>query len=468
MPNPLARALVLSTKAGAFSTPALTPAYRLTSPVFSDWDSAKGVREGYKVEPIVFACVDRRAAAVSSVPWYVEERQRDGEWERVPGHPLEELLENPNPDMSRQDLFEILSKHLDLAGNALWSLVTASNLRSGGQIPVELWPLDPSKLKPIPGRGQLVRAYQYIDGETREIPAEQVLHFKFQDPANPYWGMAPLMAIARAVDTSVEILRWNKVALQNRGMPDGVYTFDQPLTREEWEEARNEIHQNYNSPDNARLPLVLASGARFEVVSWKPIDLDFIAGLEYCRETITSVYGVPPTLIGILKDATLANFETSLRFFWTDTAITILEGLRATFNRVLTPRFGPRNKLRVCYDLSGVPVLREDFGEKVKQYEILVRNGQPPNAAAKRLGMDLDDVPGGDTPLVPGTLVALTDLDPREQAKDRELELREQKLRMIGQRMSMIPVRAEDGRITRYIFGPAGEDDLRQLPRPAA
>src|SRR5262249_21397480 len=162
-------------------------------------------------------------------------------------------------------------KHLDLAGNALWSLTMVSDIRRGGQqVPVEIWPLDPARLKPIPGRFQLVRAYQYTDSETREIPAENVLHFKFQDPANHYWGMPPLMATARAVDTSVEILRWNKIALQNRGMPDGVYTFAQPLSREDWEMARREILNAYNSPDNARVPLVLGAGADFKVVSWKP------------------------------------------------------------------------------------------------------------------------------------------------------------------------------------------------------
>ena len=166
-------------------------------------------------------------------------RQRDGEWERELGHPLEELLANPNPYMSGQDLFERLIQHLGLAGNGLWTMITVTSLR-GGTTPVELWPIDPGPIKPIPSRAEFISGYEYQrNGERVVIPAEQVIHFALSDPGNPYWGMSPLQAVARQVDTEVAAMRWNLFAFDNRAIPDGMLTFDHPLNREDWESARD-------------------------------------------------------------------------------------------------------------------------------------------------------------------------------------------------------------------------------------
>ena len=134
------------------------------------------------------------------------------------------------------------------------------------------------------------------------------------------------------------------------------------------------------------------------MVSWKPTDMDFINSLKHQRESIASAYGVPLPMLGIYEDATLANLEGSRRLFWEDTILPLLEAIRATINRVLVPRFGNRGELRVSYDTSGVPALRQDFGAKCEQYARLVEAGVSPNAARKRLEMDLEDEPGGDIP----------------------------------------------------------------------
>ncbi len=389
------------------TTAQLLPAWRSDRPLEKEWDSAKAVREGFKASETAFACTTRLAQSVASVPWYVEERQGDGEWERASGHPLEELLANPNPYMSGQDLFERLMQHLGLAGNGLWTIITVSS-RRGGPTPVELWPVDPAGLKPIPSRANFISGYEYQrDGEKVVIPADKVVHFLLSDPANPYWGMSPLQAVARAVDTQVAAMRWNLFAFDNRAIPDGMLTFDQPMSREEWEQARTEVHNELSGPSNARRMLVLGGGAKFEMVSWKPSEMDFIASLKHYRESIASAYGVPLPMLGIYEDATLANLEGSRRLFWEDTILPLLEAIRSTLNRVLVPMFGTRAKLRVCYDTSSVPALRQDFGAKVDQYAKLVEAGVSPNAARKRLEMDLEDEPGGDVPFVRATLVPM-------------------------------------------------------------
>jgi HK97 family phage portal protein len=384
--------------------------WRMGRPLDKEWDSARAVKEGFKVNEVVYACVKRRANAVASVPWYVEERKDDYEWERVPGHPIEQLLDYPNPSMSRQDLFDRLVHHLDLAGNALWQTVDATSLRGPmGKVPVELWPVDPGPIKPVPDQKRFISEYEYYrDGDRKVIDASQVIHFMIADPSNPYWGTAPLMALAKAVDTQVAAMSWNLQALFNRAVPDGLMSFDRPLNREEWEQAQNEIRRSLSGDQNARRMLVLGSGAKYEMLSWTPTELDFIASLKHYREAIASAYGVPLPMISIYEDATLANLEGSRRIFWEDTVINVLEGISSTLNRVLVPRFAERGQIRLCYDVSAVPALREDFGAKCDQYVKLVEYGVSPNAARKRLEMDLEDEEGGDVALIPATMIPLT------------------------------------------------------------
>jgi HK97 family phage portal protein len=383
--------------------------WRMGRPLDKEWDSARAVKEGFKVNEVVFACVRRRAQAIASVPWYVEQRADDYEWERVPEHPIEQLLEYPNPNMSRIDLFDRLIHHLDLAGNGLWQTVDATSLRGPmGKVPVELWPVDPGPIKAIPDQSRFIAGYEYWrDGERKYIDAAKILHFMYSDPANPYWGTSPLQALAKAVDTQVAAMSWNLQALFNRAVPDGLMSFDRPLNREEWEQAQNEIRLSLSGEQNARRMLVLGSGAKYEMLSWTPTELDFIASLKHYREAIASAYGVPLPMISVYEDTTLANLEASRQLFWEDTVIPMLDAIKATLNRVLVPRFAERGTIRLCYDVSAVPALREDFGGKVEQLKSMVGVGVPLNVALKRLEMDIEDVEGGDVGMVPATWIPL-------------------------------------------------------------
>jgi hypothetical protein len=71
------------------------------------------------------------------------------------------------------------------------------------------------------------------------------------------------------------------------------------------------------------------------------------------------------------------------------------------------PRFAERGTIRLCYDVSAVPALREDFGGKVEQLKSMVGVGVPLNVALKRLEMDIEDVEGGDVGMVPATWIPL-------------------------------------------------------------
>src|SRR5690606_20572766 len=78
--------------------PFLAPVWQQNNPQWSDWDSDKATKEAYKASAWVYRSVSLRANAVASVPWYVEVKQGK-DWVRPESHPLQTLIDSPNPEM---------------------------------------------------------------------------------------------------------------------------------------------------------------------------------------------------------------------------------------------------------------------------------------------------------------------------------------------------------------------------------
>jgi HK97 family phage portal protein len=378
-------------------------------PQWSDWSTRNAIQHGMKASSWVYICINRLMKAAASVPWAAEELHGDT-WEPVEDHPLTALFERPNPFMPRQKLMEWIVSLLYLSGNSLVSKITVS--RGGKRIPVELWPIwELDKIQPVASKENWLDRYDFRrDGAAIPILPDDVVHFMFPDPANPFWGTPPLKAASRVVDTDIEAVRWNKVMLQNRAVGDGVFAFSQMMSRESFDEAREMIREQYAGADNARLPWVLGSGATYNQMSRTPVEMDWLESRKFSREEIASVHGVPLPIIGVYENSGLGNdyLDTARRIFWADTIIPLLEDLKAGFNLSLTPAFGDPRTLRLNYDTSNVEALREDLAGKVTAFDTLVRRGIPINVAIKRLKLGIDAVPGGDVPLIDSTLMPLS------------------------------------------------------------
>jgi len=114
-----------------------------TAPQFQKWDTEVAIEQGLKASAIFYACVNRRAQSVGQIPWVAKQKQRDGTMVEAPDSPLQKLIDNPNPDFSWSEMTELMSQHIDLAGNSYWSLIRAGNANA----PVEVWPLLPQGIK---------------------------------------------------------------------------------------------------------------------------------------------------------------------------------------------------------------------------------------------------------------------------------------------------------------------------------
>jgi len=131
--------------------------------------------------------------------------------------------------------------------------------------------------------------------------------------------------------------------------------------------------------------------------------MDFIEGKKMNREDICAILNMPPPMVSIYENATLANIETARKIMWMDTIVPYLDDLKSVFALSLVPEFG--EDILFEYDTSNVQALQEDFGKKVETGYKLWMMGVPFNIINQKLKLGIDDVPEGDVGYIPANLI---------------------------------------------------------------
>jgi HK97 family phage portal protein len=341
---------------------------KIGQPIYTSWTIEKAVKEGYRANGWVYRAVNLITKAAASVPWEVV--NEDGE--SLPKHHISVLLDRPNPHISRQDLFELIISWLELSGNSYLKKVHV------GERTAELWPISPDRLHPVPTKdiSEWLAGYALDESPRVAYEPQDVIHHKFFNPANPLLGIAPLEAAARTVDCDNEQQDFNKAAMQNRGVVDGVMTFEREFEdQKDADVVADSLNERHAGPKNARRIAVVGSNAKYHRTSLTPVEMDFGVSRKYNRDEIFIIFGVPPQYAGAQESSTYNNYSTSELIFWLSTVIPLLDDLADTFNHSFHNELNPGEKIQ--YDISNVSVLRAALFTKSETAEKLFKMGVP-------------------------------------------------------------------------------------------
>ncbi|MCK4723099.1 MAG: phage portal protein, partial [Dehalococcoidia bacterium] len=272
--------------------------------------------------------------------------------------------------------------------------------------PREFWIVMPDLVQPIPSDvpGEWLKSWRIITagGAQHDVPPEQFLHFMQVDPGNPYWGMGPLLAAARTVDTDNEAQDTQKISMQNRGVTDGVFTHESILTPDQFEEARRQIRENFLAKNKRREPWVLGAGAKWNQMSLTPIEMDYIASRLANLRGIATAFGLDPWWLGDRSASTYNNVVEARKALYVEVVLPLLDDIKSTLNLKIAPMYGD---ITISYDTSKVAALREDFTSKVEQAKTLWAMGIPFDQINQRLEMGFEEFPGWDRGYLPLTLL---------------------------------------------------------------
>ena len=308
----------------------------------------------YQQSPWVYIAVNRIAEAAALVPLRVQPRFADSTTglpsaTTTTPHPLEMLLDAPNPYMSRFELIEQTVGMLELTGDAYWFLGG-----DGSGAPTEIWPLRPDRVSIVPDTTDYVKGYVYeIDGQRIPLLPVEVIHFKRWHPNNDYYGLSALEAARLAVSSDRAMAEWNRNTFgQDNGVPAGIVSIKDMVNDADYERIKREWRQSYGGPQ--RRTAFLRGGS----IEWKNIglnhnELDFLQGRKAHRDEILNIFGVP---VGMLSEnATEANAKVAERLFIERTLWPKLVRLSQKITQDLLP-FWPVNYVAAFDDIRPTDV----------------------------------------------------------------------------------------------------------------
>lgn len=404
------------------------PVYRFGFPITKEWTAQRAVAEGLKVNPWVYACAMAYAEALIPVPHKVQQLVGQ-EWVDVPGHPAAERFGKPNAFMSRSDLIMANLFELFTGGNFITSVVDSTTSKEARTL--ELWPISQDQVSPIPDAVDFIASYKIgrympvlmtydnappgtVRQDERFESPRNIVHCKFWDPANPWWGLSPLQAAARVIDTDVAAIRWNFSMLENRAIAGGVFTTPQQLDTDQHRKLKKLLKDEVSGADNVYNNLLLTHGTTFQESGKSPVEMDFTNSRKLSREEICAVLRTPPPIVGISENATLANLQQYKRAFYEDSVIPLSVIVMDAYNRAwVQPRWGPN--VRLVFEFARVPAMSSYRTERVQDYYRLWLMGWPADVLNRYLDMGL---PEG-VPLLDRSMVAANVL-PLERALEGE------------------------------------------------
>ncbi len=358
-------------------------------------DEAQAQTTVYRQSPWVYVAINRIAEAAALVPLQVL-RVAEEQHVEVERHPLERLLDAPNPYLSRFELMEQTVGMLELTGNAYWFLAGDS---SG--TPTQIWPLRPDRVSIVPDPIEYVKGYVYeIDGQRIPLDSVEVIHFKRWHPANDYYGLSALEAARIAVASDRAMAEWNRNTFgRENGVPAGIVVIKEPMTPADYERIKREWRESYGGPQR-RTAFLRASTVEWQNIGLSHSELDFLQGREAHRNEILNIYGIPVGLVS--ENATEANATVAERLFVERTLWPKLVRLAQKITQELLPFWSGEHvaefedirptdaqarldEIRVSYPVLSINEIRERYYRlPAVEWGALPVGGEKLNAEAQR------------------------------------------------------------------------------------
>lgn len=286
------------------------------------------VREGYAKNVVVYRAITLISQCMSSVDLLVNDVDKNTR-SYVLG-----LLYNSNSEYGISKILESIASYLLISGNAFIYISQASE-KPFMQV------LRPDRIEIIPNKNQTaVEQYRYrINGKFIAIDdVDNVIHLKFFNPLNDWYGLSPLQAAAQSIDQHNAVSDHNLSILQNGGRPSGclmVKSGGENLTDQQREQLKQGLRNSYSGMKNAGKIMVLEGDFDWKEIGKTPKDLDFFAGKNISAREIAQAFGIPPMLIGIQGDSTFANYREARYHLWEDTILPLVMRFINELNRWL-------------------------------------------------------------------------------------------------------------------------------------
>jgi len=303
--------------------------------------TAEGQMRAMSSVGTLFAIVDRTSNATALVDWKLYRKAKSGKKEdrvEVTSHAALDLWNSPNKFMPRQEFVESFQQHFDLTGEAWWVIARVP----GFKLPLEMWPVRPDRITPVPDRDTFLKGYVYTSPDGEQIPLEldEVIQLRRPNPLDPYRGLSPVLSILPDLDTSRYSAEWARAFFVNSAQPGGVIEVPAHLSDTEWDEMRERWAEQHKGVHNAHKVAIIEHGAKWADRTISQRDMQFVELRGATRDAVREAYGISKTAIGDFEDINRASALAAKSWFAEQQTVPRLERIKGALNNELLPMFG--------------------------------------------------------------------------------------------------------------------------------
>jgi len=269
--------------------------------IFGDWSrgavSKRKLLEEYR--GLVYSCITTRAQDVAQYEPYVYRPSQtvNGEHVRVKDHPLIQLFENPNTELSQYELFEATQTYLDLTGEAFVYIVVGQVTGRPKYISAVM---RPDRMSIAIDKGVIV-GYVYRTSKGDDIPFEpnEILHLKIFSPTDQTRGFGPVEGGKLYVDIENETSLFQWGVLKNQAAPAGILSIKGKASKEAFKKIQEQWKEKYTGANNAgKTVFVRASETEFTKVGLSLTDIQIPELTRVNNERIRTLFKVPMEILG--------------------------------------------------------------------------------------------------------------------------------------------------------------------------
>lgn len=339
----------------------------------TSFNYAKEVGDGLK-SGVVVAALNWIMRAFPEAPCVVERLTKEV-WEIDQGHPLEQILESPNPYYDGRVLW--MATVLDFCfGEAYWQKV-----RNGMGEVVELWWIPRALIRPmfdpIGDPATWIQYYEYRagPGEPKKLPVTDVVHFRFgMDPQNPRCGFSQLNAIFREVYIDDQAANFTASILRNLGIIGLIFspeTGGKAIPPGKLEEFKKYVQENFTA-DKRGQAIAFSEPTKAQLLQYNLQGFDVGPIRDIGEERVCAALGIPAAVIGfgtgLQQTKVGATMREMIQLAWRGALMPMQKIMAGELKRSLVGDFQKNPDLfRVRFDASKIHALWEDDLQKAQR-----------------------------------------------------------------------------------------------------
>ena len=330
--------------------------------------------------------------------------------------PVAELFAQPNPEMDWNMFLEFVYGYLAYHREVfILKIPSRGQLAGTRNLPAQLWPCNPAKCEAV---GYDWRGVTSWNIEGRIYPAEEVIHIRYFNPANPFRSVSPLKPLQELLKANKAAMKSNRAFYENNSQTPFILSTDKELTKTQMEQIRQGWETNHKGVSQRGRTGFLSGGLKPYTINTSSGTADFVENSKNTSERILSGMQMQKALLNMTDTTNYATYMGQMRTFWQNVIRPMVRKVESALNAQIIAPYTAEFELRFKYD--NVEAFAADFGEKVKTAQMLAQMGFPLNDINDRLNLGFNAVPWGDDWWINFGLVPASDYEAATAASSKD------------------------------------------------